>query len=420
MQRAIESSVTTSPGQTAAISSSLVTTWPAWRTRWAERVEGQRPQFDVGTRTPQRAPLRIELEGVESERGGGEFLGPAHRSEICSSAEFAPGLVHRVQRYSGLFSPRTANFRTRRRRRAQIDDSTGLPGVDRVKHTLFRRISSPAPSCRSSGRMRRRSIGTESAGTGGRRFPCPLECGRHRTLRSQQAAERDADLPFRPHRALCPRHTFPSESTFDLSLDGLSWMDFIARAGYDVYLVDVRGYGGSTRPATMSEPPGRSSPIATLAEAVDDVDAAVDFIRRRRQVERINLIGWSWGTAVMGRYAATHGDEGRSSRAVRAPVATQDGTAVDRGVDVKTPYRLVNVAAVKSRWLAGVAQESRSNSFRAAGSRPGWRPRSRPTPGDRSRRRRSSAPRMAAWPRRSTAANGCRPTIRQPSRRPRC
>jgi alpha-beta hydrolase superfamily lysophospholipase len=42
--------------------------------------------------------------------------------------------------------------------------------------------------------------------------------------------------------------TFPSESTFDLSLDGLSWMDFIARAGYDVYLVDVRGYGGSTRP----------------------------------------------------------------------------------------------------------------------------------------------------------------------------
>ena len=78
--------------------------------------------------------------------------------------------------------------------------------------------------------------------------------------------------------------TFPSESTFDLPLDGFSWMDFIARAGYDVYLVDVRGYGRSTRPPAMSEPPDRNAPVATLVEAVDDVDAAVDFIRRRRNV----------------------------------------------------------------------------------------------------------------------------------------
>jgi pimeloyl-ACP methyl ester carboxylesterase len=151
--------------------------------------------------------------------------------------------------------------------------------------------------------------------------------------------------------------TFPSESTFDLSLDGLSWMDFIARAGYDVYLVDVRGYGGSTRPTTASEPPGRGSPIATLAEAVDDVDAAVDFIRRRRNVERINLIGWSWGTAIMGRYAATHGDK-VDRLVLYAPLWQRRAEPLStRGVDVKTPYRLVNVAAVKSRWLAGVAQE---------------------------------------------------------------
>ena len=35
--------------------------------------------------------------------------------------------------------------------------------------------------------------------------------------------------------------TWPSEVTFDLRLNGLSWMDYIAQAGYDVYLVDVRG-----------------------------------------------------------------------------------------------------------------------------------------------------------------------------------
>jgi pimeloyl-ACP methyl ester carboxylesterase len=151
--------------------------------------------------------------------------------------------------------------------------------------------------------------------------------------------------------------TFPSESSFDLSLDGLSWMDFIARAGYDVYLVDVRGYGGSTRPTTPSAPPDRSSPIATLAEAVDDVDAAVDFILRRRNVERIKLIGWSWGTAIMGRYAATHGDK-VERLVLYAPLWQRRAEPLStRGVDVKTAYRLVNVAAVKSRWLAGVAQE---------------------------------------------------------------
>ena len=151
--------------------------------------------------------------------------------------------------------------------------------------------------------------------------------------------------------------TFPSESTFDLSLDGLSWMDFIARAGYDVYLVNVRGYGGSTRPAASSDPSGRGAPIATLAEAVDDVDAAVEFIQRRRNVERINLIGWSWGTAIMGRYAATHREK-VDRLVLYAPLWQRRAEPLStRGVDVKTPYRLVNVAGVKSRWLAGVAQE---------------------------------------------------------------
>ena len=35
--------------------------------------------------------------------------------------------------------------------------------------------------------------------------------------------------------------TYPSETAFDLQLNGMSWMDYIARHGYDVYLVDIRG-----------------------------------------------------------------------------------------------------------------------------------------------------------------------------------
>jgi pimeloyl-ACP methyl ester carboxylesterase len=161
--------------------------------------------------------------------------------------------------------------------------------------------------------------------------------------------------------------TFPSEATFDLALDGLSWMDFIARSGYDVYLVDVRGYGASTRPAAMSEPPDRNPPVATLAEAVDDVAAAVDFIRRRRNVERVGLMGFSWGTVVMGRYAATHGEK-VERLVLYAPVwQRRTESLAARGADVKTAYRLVEVGAVKSRWLAGVAQDKRERLIP-----PGW------------------------------------------------
>ena len=52
--------------------------------------------------------------------------------------------------------------------------------------------------------------------------------------------------------------TYPSETAFDLPLGGRSMMDYIAQQGWDVYLVDVRGYGGSTRPSSAAT--DRSAP----------------------------------------------------------------------------------------------------------------------------------------------------------------
>jgi pimeloyl-ACP methyl ester carboxylesterase len=37
---------------------------------------------------------------------------------------------------------------------------------------------------------------------------------------------------------------------------------------------------------------------------VKDVGAAVEFILKRRGVAKLNLVGWSWGTAIMGTYTA--------------------------------------------------------------------------------------------------------------------
>jgi len=40
-------------------------------------------------------------------------------------------------------------------------------------------------------------------------------------------------------------------------------MDYIARHGWDVYLIDVRGYGRSTRPPEMDQPAASNPPIVT-------------------------------------------------------------------------------------------------------------------------------------------------------------
>lgn len=103
--------------------------------------------------------------------------------------------------------------------------------------------------------------------------------------------------------------TYPSETAFDLKLDGLSWMDYIAQAGYDVYLVDVRGYGRFTRPAAMDQPASQNPPFAFTLDAANDVGSAVDFIRKRRGVEKINLLGWSWGSAIMSLYTTLNNDK---------------------------------------------------------------------------------------------------------------
>jgi pimeloyl-ACP methyl ester carboxylesterase len=102
--------------------------------------------------------------------------------------------------------------------------------------------------------------------------------------------------------------TLPSEATFDFPVEGLSWMDYIAQHGWDVYLVDVRGYGRSTRPPEMDQPAASNPPIVTTDVAVKDIGSAIDFILRRRGIAKLNLMGWSWGTVILGAYTVEHKD----------------------------------------------------------------------------------------------------------------
>jgi pimeloyl-ACP methyl ester carboxylesterase len=124
--------------------------------------------------------------------------------------------------------------------------------------------------------------------------------------------KRPADMnQFTSEKTLLFVHgiTLPSEVTFDFPIEELSWMDYIAQHGWDVYLVDVRGFGRSTRPPEMDQPAASNPPIVTTDVAVKDVGSAIDFILRRRGISKLNLMGWSWGTVIMGAYTADHNDK---------------------------------------------------------------------------------------------------------------
>jgi pimeloyl-ACP methyl ester carboxylesterase len=152
----------------------------------------------------------------------------------------------------------------------------------------------------------------------------------------------------------------PSESDFDLSLGGFSWMDFIADAGYDVYLMDVRGYGRSTRPPQMTLPPMESAPVATTEEAVRDLAAVVEFIKHRRSIDRVNVLAWSWGTFIAQWYAAKNTNNVnklvlyaplwiRQTPSMAPPSAGQFGA-----------YRSITVAQERAELLTGVPEDKKA------------------------------------------------------------
>ena len=154
--------------------------------------------------------------------------------------------------------------------------------------------------------------------------------------------------------------TYPSDTMFDLKIDGASWMDLIASHGYDVYSMDVRGYGRSSRPPEMERPAGENPPVVTTDDAVADFGAVVDQIRQRRGVPRLNLMGWSWGTVIAGAYAAANPDN-VERLVMYAPLWLR---RIPGGLRVDGPmgaYRTVTLEAAKQRWLTGVAHERQTD-----------------------------------------------------------
>jgi pimeloyl-ACP methyl ester carboxylesterase len=167
---------------------------------------------------------------------------------------------------------------------------------------------------------------------------------------------------FRPGRTLLFVHgaTYPSDTMFDLKIDGASWMDSIAMRGYDVYSMDVRGYGRSTRPPEMARPAHENTPVVTTDDGLRDFGSVVDHILQRRGIGRLCVMGWSWGTVIAGAFAAKNPD--KVERLVMyAPLwlrRVPGGLRVDGKIGA---YRTVTLEAARQRWLTGVAADRQND-----------------------------------------------------------
>jgi pimeloyl-ACP methyl ester carboxylesterase len=154
-----------------------------------------------------------------------------------------------------------------------------------------------------------------------------------------------------------------AEATFDLALDGMSWMDYLAERGWDVYLVDLRGYGRSNRPPEMRQPPFAHLPIVTTDVALRDFAAAAEFVLKRRHAARLSIMGWSWGTVIVGAFAARHGDRVRRL-VLNAPVWLR----VRRPADERDlgAYQTWTVEEALANLQTGAPEEKRAGLMPAA------------------------------------------------------
>jgi pimeloyl-ACP methyl ester carboxylesterase len=88
----------------------------------------------------------------------------------------------------------------------------------------------------------------------------------------------------------------PTTGNAGFRIDGLSWMDYLARKGFDVWSLDYLGLGYSSRyPESSTETaPGRASDCAVQLES------AARFILKRQRAQKLSIIGDSFGSLVAG------------------------------------------------------------------------------------------------------------------------
>ncbi len=155
--------------------------------------------------------------------------------------------------------------------------------------------------------------------------------------------------------------TFPGHATFDLALDGLSWLGALAARGRPAYCLDLPGYGLAERPPAMDGPPSDAPPVTPSTQAAAAVMAAAEDICAFTGAGRVDLLGWSWGTTLCAMVAARRPDLVRRL-VLYGPQWFYEAPHLLASENTAVPaYRLVTMAAVRRRRLRGVPPAERAS-----------------------------------------------------------
>jgi pimeloyl-ACP methyl ester carboxylesterase len=166
-----------------------------------------------------------------------------------------------------------------------------------------------------------------------------------------------------------------SVAAFDFQFKDYSWAGYLAQAGFDVFVMDLTGYGLSPRPK-MDDPcnvypaqqpliipnplakacsPSYPFYLATSQSEWDEIDSVVDYLRANRKVKRVNLVGYSLGGPRMGGYASRH-PEKVDKLILDAPVYVSTAPS-DPPAQVPAPgfpMYLQSYGILQSRWFPDV------------------------------------------------------------------
>src|SRR3984957_6384880 len=156
--------------------------------------------------------------------------------------------------------------------------------------------------------------------------------------------------------------TSPSSCDFDLPYKDYSRADWLAKRGDGGYMGGYRNYGGLPPEAARDEPASKNQPLTRSYLALRDVAAMVDWIKAKRGVKQVTVIGWSWGAMMAGYYASLHSETIRKL-VLYAPLYNfNDHTNLGPGSSLQNKrkplefnfalgaYRLASAAANTARW----------------------------------------------------------------------
>ncbi len=122
--------------------------------------------------------------------------------------------------------------------------------------------------------------------------------------------------------------TVPTVMSPAYQIDGVSWFDELAHAGFDVWGLDFPGLGASD--SYVEQEAARGEPPGTAASNAKDIELAAKYVLAATRVEKLHVVAISRGTIPTGYFAAKHSSMLRTLTYVSPIVVRSSADEVDQ------------------------------------------------------------------------------------------